>query len=524
MKSLLLGIMLLLLNWGFIPERNAMQTLLDVSEQAARELARPELVVDFNGGDFTPTPTFLRVINAAHRHLDRRHSHESRSVAARVPLHAGQWHLPAPPGLKHVTRLDLEDSDGRILPPGGLERRTLAFLRDQYGQSFGDVAPGLPLEWARNSLPAPPTVVDMLALDWDVLTGPRSNYFEPGVFPEEERGVDASLYTMQTQLAVPPGQWHLVIEWENSLEDGASSESVVQLSGALNGLLVDAAGLEHTGAGPHFISESFISESEEILTLSIASEATGGGPMAWSFMRCWVTGAAPPTGPGPGQLAVSHSDLFAVNAAGSGFAWDNLDPLQLVTAQYHLAAPVSGPVRFSVEIESGGLSVAVYAPGDSVDGTDYLYVAATGDYTIARSTPWSYVSFIIGQNVTESSPGQYEAPRGALVGLTHDEPVKVMGELVVMPPADQDYTAVIHHAAHAPALLEAGDVSWWSDKHPDILMLAIKRQVELDLNRNKTGVRDYDEDIEGAVYDLETDAAMESQAGPSRAFRFGWRP
>jgi len=96
--------------------------------------------------------------------------------------------------------------------------------------------------------------------------------------------------------------------------------------------------------------------------------------------------------------------------------------------------------------------------------------------------------------------------------------------IVVMPPAKDDCTVIIHSARYAVEMNDDSDVSWWSDKHPDILELAIKRQIAIDLSRNKTEQNDYEVDIEKAILDVETDVAMEKYAGPPVTRRFGWRP
>jgi hypothetical protein len=134
---------------GLAMEQRPMSTLVEISHQAADELGRPELVADFAGGDYTPTTKFLRIINDAHRHLDRRQWHDNLEQTRRVALAAGEWSIAAPSDLRFVTRIDLEDSDGKITPAGGLKQRDIKWLRDLYGERFDLVATGPPVYWAR---------------------------------------------------------------------------------------------------------------------------------------------------------------------------------------------------------------------------------------------------------------------------------------------------------------------------------------------------------------------------------------
>lgn len=383
MKSLILAIVLLFLNWGLIPERNTMNTCVDISEQVASELARPELVVDYNGEDFTPTPTFLRIMNAAHQHLDRRFSHENRSEVTRLPLAQGQWWLDLPAGLKYISRIDLEDADGNIVPNGGLGRRTLAYLRDRYGQTFGLVAEGQPQEWAR-------------AIG-EVIAGAEK--IENGDFAADLSG------------------WTASQGW--TWEDGVAKFSYPGIGGTL--------------------SQLFTEQDLSGNTLRFDAVLSAGATVTIQFWG--ITGF-------PAPIFVAYDNITA-------------------SGSYEIALP---------PLTRAGISFLCLTAG-AVVTLDNVSIA------------------------------------------TDDE-----ADCVVMPPADQAYTAVVYHTAYASPWVENTDVSWWSDKHPDILVLAIKRQVELELNRNSTGVKDYDSTLELALFDVETDAGMESQAGPTEAFRFGWHP
>lgn len=384
-----LGLLLLLLNFGLKPEQNAMNTLLDISEMTARELGRPELVADYNGGNFTPTPTFLRSINAAHQHLDRRYSHQDREVVSPISIAQGDWKHSLPAGVKYIRRIDLVDAAGNIIPNGGLDRRTLAFLRDYYGQTFDLVPEAQPVFWARGTIsPIPKNLVR-----YDDL-GPFS-----GIAPD------------------------------------------------ING---------PTGIG---------------VTYGDAQDY----PLEFD-----------------GDVVVFNTQIHLKLVDPGGFVLPQIPP----------------PIHFSVTLISGSMSVS----GVPLEIGNPIF---PGTYEWVYDTPQSLIQ-ITGGGVLRDLKILSSSASGpeAFVGV----------DLITMPPSDKPYTANVYHAQYAEPMAANTDVSWWSDKHPDILVLAIKRQIAIN-NRNRTEVKEYDEDLEPALFDLETDTAMEHQESRKPIeFRFGWRP
>lgn len=46
-----------------------------------------------------------------------------------------------------------------------------------------------------------------------------------------------------------------------------------------------------------------------------------------------------------------------------------------------------------------------------------------------------------------------------------------------------------------PVLLNDTDTCWWSENHEDILVRATRRQIEIDLHRNDSGARGFEESL-----------------------------
>jgi hypothetical protein len=400
-------IVMLLLNWGFIREQNTMSTCVQISEAVADELGRPELVVDWNGADYTPTARFLRMINRAHRDLDRMYKHDFPMEVFDLALAQGEWKLALPDGVRYIHRIDLEDSAGNLVPQGGLKLRDLGWLRDLYGELFDQVGEGQPLYWAR-------AVGDYAVDPVDAVEGIVDT--------------DEDYATWTGPPVEPPDEWF-------SLNDTFSYDGGAKWDG-----VSAAAFLGYQFPEPQQV---FVSEC------TISFENTGGG--TWMF-------------------TIGTDDEIVDSATGT---------------------------------DDGEQSVTLYGGDEVIPGLGISYAnidIQPGDAFLVTSITYKF---------------SVEAPVSA--GVETD--------IITMPPADQAYTAHVYASVYAEAMVSNTDVTWWSDKYPEILELAIKRRVALDLNRNKTEIRDYDEDIERAVLDLEIDAAHEDQHSASETERrFGSYP
>lgn len=378
-----------------------MSTCVEISRDVVEDVRRPELVADYNGGDYTPTRAFLRVINAAHRHLDRRCSHENREYVYRIPIGVGQFAVNTPDELKYITRIDLDDgSDNTIVPFEGLSRVEHSFLRDLYAKRFSTVDTGSPVYWCRNEISQ---VVSVL----------RNPDFATAIAP-----------------------------W------------TIRLFGTL----------------------AFDAGTAELTT------------------------AADP-------------DLLLSDGAQMMYTFDAPLDLRFFTFGFDVTA-----------ISGAGITLRVGVMSDDV----MTNVTLTSSATVAAFT--NTLSDIFSDTILSSAQAievRIVAAAGASINVDNMnlyERADEQGSLIVMPPADKTYTLVINYGAYALEMASNSDTTRWSRKNPDILVLAIKRQIEIDMNRNSTGVKDYDEALEVALFDVETDNGMEETSGRRVEQRFGWHP
>lgn len=122
-----------------------MATLVQIAFAVADELGRPELVTNFNGADYTPTATLLRMINAAQERLDNLVDHPAEELRADLSVVEGDYLVTLPTFLQHIERLDLESSTTRTT----LEKRDESWMRANYAEPFADQAEGIPINWSR---------------------------------------------------------------------------------------------------------------------------------------------------------------------------------------------------------------------------------------------------------------------------------------------------------------------------------------------------------------------------------------
>ena len=84
--------------------------------------------------------------------------------------------------------------------------------------------------------------------------------------------------------------------------------------------------------------------------------------------------------------------------------------------------------------------------------------------------------------------------------------------IVLMPPSDGAYSIEIVGNFYSDVLSSDTDHSFWSDVHPNILIMATMRQLEI-MHRNREGRRDWEEAIMSEVVGIDMDGVAEDLAG-----------
>jgi hypothetical protein len=136
-------------------------------------------------------------------------------------------------------------------------------------------------------------------------------------------------------------------------------------------------------------------------------------------------------------------------------------------------------------------------------------------------------------SITES--GSYSIPLGGLLraglafrcssvgaAVTLDNvSISVLNDasLITMPPADAAYTVTVHGGYHTSAFEAASDISWWSDTHPSILMMAYRMVIERHFHANETRVSYWMKQIALEAKQLQIDLVAEDTANPPKYMR-----
>jgi hypothetical protein len=139
------------LNHGLIPQENAAMTALAINQTVVDDTGRTDLCVDYAAGNYTPNTRGFELLNEAQQFLDRMYRNRGEEDCLTIDVEAGDYQIDVP-NIRHVTRMDMTAADGTRHE---LRRRSYAFMREQYGESFDLLDTGKPVDWARNQAGSP---------------------------------------------------------------------------------------------------------------------------------------------------------------------------------------------------------------------------------------------------------------------------------------------------------------------------------------------------------------------------------
>lgn len=373
-----------------------MATLQDISRQVSSELARPELVADFANADYTPTATFLRIINAAGRRLERMVDYvpEFRRISKEIV--AGQYFVNLPKQLQYIDQIDIENSTSRYQ----LEPQSDRWMREKFDEPFDNVDVGQPLYWSR----------------W---------------IPDGER-------------------------FENLVVNGdfASDTSSWTESGGILSWSAGKAKLASSGAGSGMYQEFSPAIDIRGHRLNFSVSTSGNVTNYWVSLWNGATGII--------MLPLDTDGLVYIDERMAYFVEQGLQTQEDVDAVVQACD-----------------KIAVVMLGDS---GAYIEVDNVSINTALSST----------------------------------------GNLLIMPPADAAYTLYVKSKVYTDEMVDLSDTTWWSNRHPDLLVTFVKRQIAVELNRNQTEVSEYDDEIAPQLFEIERCAAAEEQAGGPETIRMGY--
>ena len=87
--------------------------------------------------------------------------------------------------------------------------------------------------------------------------------------------------------------------------------------------------------------------------------------------------------------------------------------------------------------------------------------------------------------------------------------------VVFLPPSDGSYTIEVVGHFYSNELLQDTDNSFWSAAHPEVLIMAAQRMIEV-FHRNSAGIADWDLVIGSATTGIDMDGVLEDISGVTR--------
>ena len=144
-------------------------------------------------------------------------------------------------------------------------------------------------------------------------------------------------------------------------------------------------------------------------------------------------------------------------------------------------------------------------------GTDYptgenAYVKPFSEMTQGDPLYYSPVNLRLAPEGQEQVAGLYGGFLGYLDVLVGND-ANVNG-IIMLPPPDKEFMVEIVGKFYSNSLTNDVDISAWSEKYPDILIMSALRHMEI-FNRNSEGVKDWTSSILDALIDIDMDVAEE---------------
>jgi hypothetical protein len=134
------------------------------------------------------------------------------------------------------------------------------------------------------------------------------------------------------------------------------------------------------------------------------------------------------------------------------------------------------------------------------------YPGVSGNYT--SGTP---EHFAIAQlRRVGAAPSNVTDTMDVITGTEDAEYLQLEG-VIIMPPIDRAGVVEIVGSFYSDEMTTDGSESWWSQNHPEILYMAVMRQLEI-YSRNREGVADWESAIKTAIVGIDMDGVSQDSS------------
>ena len=247
------------------------------------------------------------------------------------------------------------------------------------------------------------------------------------------------------------------------------------------------------------------SVSDEMLADSVLEDDT-----KWSIMPSGITMSG-----GRITFADVWNGFFALEAGWATALSGAIGETVLVTVVANLSEGDFVVTPWWLPAPSEVVSYVGSATGEE---TTYTFIVPIAAGSTALGGPMPYLTL----GLTLHGTGYIESISAKTITTTFGDLAGLVGafqrSMVIMPPCDADYTLQIWGDFYSPELNIDSSESFWSVNHPDLLMRACQRELEI-MHRNEQGQAAFEATVLKDVKDVRDSFTSEETAGPASQFR-----
>lgn len=476
---------------------------LDAKKELVEITGHPELVLDSAGGDFSDhtvpeRPKAKTYLNKANRRIEESLVELQAEESATQSVAIGQYVIDVP-GHRYVSRIDLLTADLKYSSP--LQLKTIGWLRDRYGKRFDQVEHGRPKYWAKpvrgenatQTIEFQSVVATAGDADGQVLYANGSAYSDGRIYVADYGNSRVNIYDVAGNLVQSfggEGTGDGEFTFLSGIAVGAGMIFAADRpgsSGRIQAFTLDGEYLsDYTLSGAAFGS-LFFSDNQIYATKVVGTTYTVVVfNTALSPVRSWGTAG---TANGQfddvvsvmvydGEVYTCHSDTstrrvqvwtttgtfvrawnFAVANTASPIGICEIDGNIAVSYDLVALGPSQGLIRLFTTTGTLIRDMVLTEQPASL----YCYVHQSDGVVI--------VTAYGGDGVLDDDPSV-----GGVYRYSIDE---VLSGLVIMPPADEAYTASVFGGYYAHAFDDDTDETWVSSNCSNALLLMAKAYVSL---------------------------------------------
>lgn len=476
-----------------------MATTLELNQLLVEQSGVSDLVTDRAGADFTSNTGIksnaLYYLNAGLRWLNQRYTHEATRRRTTVSLEEDGYSVQVD-NVRNITRMDTLDENGKRLR---IAYRSSEWLRDEYGEDFADADAGKPLYWTWNDVGVEATDSTGIPTGIETNEGTTTITFTVDEVLYASCRIGSEIYfaiedTSDSSYKVKVYSTAGVLARTISLTALASDLSTdgtnlfVAISGVgvqvrtTAGTLIGTICTDHTDILRIAIADGYLyglrsddallykystaGDFQTSVAITIDASATNGDVAVFGDYVYVVVGEVDVD-------VLLAADLSSVRTIDTGSFQPNW------CAAYNNLVYLNGPTKtVAYDVEGNSLRTLL---DTTTGGTqqDSVISADDGNLLNFKDTAHTFNRWTVPSLPSISSSSE--------------------GNILILPPADRDYTLEIFGKFNTSVLSADTDTNWWTANYPELVVRSARLQLELDGHRNVSGLQAFQGQLEGEI-------------------------